>query len=86
MSGGCWQVLKSPHIIGLFCHYSRSLLTHVWSTQARALESVLSRGTMRDEDLDDVSTWTRTTLATGSLSHTHTHTSTLMSCVSIVFI
>jgi hypothetical protein len=68
MSGGCWQVLQSPHIIGLSCPYSSSLLTLVWSTQARALESVLSRGTMRDEDLDDVSTWTRTTLATGSLS------------------
>jgi len=38
---------------------------NVWGLLARALESVLSRGTMRDEDLDDVSTWTRTTLATG---------------------
>jgi hypothetical protein len=25
--------LKSPHIVGLFCPYSRSLLTLVWSTQ-----------------------------------------------------
>ena len=27
------QALKSPHIVGLFCPYSRSLLTLVWSTQ-----------------------------------------------------
>ena len=27
--------LKSPHIVGLFCPYSRSLLTLVWSTQAQ---------------------------------------------------
>jgi hypothetical protein len=26
--------LKSPHIVGLFCPYSRSLMTRVWSTQA----------------------------------------------------
>ena len=29
------QALKSPHIVGLFCPYSRSLLTLVWSAQAR---------------------------------------------------
>ena len=61
-------------------------MTHVWSTQARALESVLSRGTMRDEDLDDVSTWTRTTLATGSLTHTHTHVNLDVLCVDSVHI
>jgi hypothetical protein len=31
------QLLKSPHIVGLFCPYSRSLLTLVWSTQAQLL-------------------------------------------------
>ena len=45
---------------------------NVWGLLARALESVLSRGTMRDEDLDDVSTWTRTTLATGTYIHAYT--------------
>jgi hypothetical protein len=36
MSGtlGSRQALKSPHIVGLFCPYSRSLLTLVWSAQA----------------------------------------------------
>jgi hypothetical protein len=29
-----WQALKSPHIVGLFCPYSGSLLTLVWSAQA----------------------------------------------------
>jgi hypothetical protein len=33
------SMLKSPHIIGLFCPYSRSLLTRVWSAQAQALLS-----------------------------------------------
>ena len=28
------QALKSPHIVGLFCLYSRSILTRFWSTQA----------------------------------------------------
>ena len=33
---GCYprQALKSPHIVGLFCPSSRSLLTLNWSTQA----------------------------------------------------
>jgi len=29
-----WQALQSPHIVGLFCPYRRSLLTLFWSTQA----------------------------------------------------
>ena len=33
-SPGCRQVLKSPHIVGLSCPYSRSLLTLFWSAQA----------------------------------------------------
>ena len=33
--------LKSPHIVGLFCPYSRSLLTLVWSTQAQQELAVL---------------------------------------------
>jgi hypothetical protein len=28
------RALKSPHLVGLFCPYSRSLLTIVWSAQA----------------------------------------------------
>ena len=31
------QALKSPHIVGLFCPYSRSLLTLGWSTQAELI-------------------------------------------------
>jgi kinesin family protein C2/C3 len=34
---------QSPHIVGLFCPYSRSLLTLVWSTQA-ALEAAKADG------------------------------------------
>ena len=37
--------LKSPHIVGLFCPYSRSLLTRVWSTQATNARLELLRGT-----------------------------------------
>ncbi len=32
--GPRWQALKSPHIVGLSCPYSRSLLTLKWSAQA----------------------------------------------------
>jgi hypothetical protein len=35
------QALKSPHIVGLFCPYSRSLLTLVRSTQATELLELL---------------------------------------------
>jgi hypothetical protein len=31
-----WRALQSPHVVGLFCPYSRSLLTRVWSAQARS--------------------------------------------------
>ena len=37
---GCRQALKSPHILGLFCPYSKSLLTLVWSAQAPSRTSV----------------------------------------------
>jgi len=30
--------MKSPHTVGLFCPYSRSLLTLVWSAQGAAYE------------------------------------------------
>jgi len=33
-SPGCRQARKSPHIVGLFCPYNRSLLTLFWSAQA----------------------------------------------------
>ena len=45
-----WQALKSPHIVGLFCPYSRSLLTLVWSlmdavaSQAVSLHSLVLQG------------------------------------------
>jgi hypothetical protein len=31
------QALKRPYIVGLFCPYSRSLLTLGWSTQAELI-------------------------------------------------
>ena len=39
--------LKSPHISGLFCPYSRSLLTLVWSAQARGVIEVKGKGEMK---------------------------------------
>jgi hypothetical protein len=38
------QALKNPHIVGLFCPYSRSLLTLVWSGLRRPRNSAAGRG------------------------------------------
>jgi hypothetical protein len=44
--------LKSPHIVGLFCPYSRSHLTLVWSTQER--EEMQKEGDQLDGKIQKV--------------------------------
>ena len=48
--GFCLHALKSPHIVGLFCPYSGSLLTLVWSAHAHHLPSYPHRERERERE------------------------------------